>query len=75
MWRWPFAEGPNGFDDVIRASVHYRLLKDLPTPKPAAKRSANLLQIHFRFTSDSLQIHFRLRYESGSILLPGNMNQ
>ncbi|KAJ9492112.1 hypothetical protein VN97_g1167 [Penicillium thymicola] len=30
------------------------LYKDSPTPKLAAKRSANFLQIQFRFTSDSL---------------------
>ncbi|KAJ9482427.1 hypothetical protein VN97_g11006 [Penicillium thymicola] len=34
---------------------------DSPTPKLAAKRSANFLQIQFRFTSDSVQIQFRLR--------------
>ncbi|KAJ9486162.1 hypothetical protein VN97_g7168 [Penicillium thymicola] len=34
------------------------LYKDSPTPKLAAKRSANFLQIQFRFTSDSLQIQF-----------------
>ncbi|KAJ9488845.1 hypothetical protein VN97_g4432 [Penicillium thymicola] len=42
--------------------------KDSPTPKLAAKRSANFfrftsdsLQIHFRFTSDSIQIQFTLK--------------
>ncbi|KAJ9484736.1 hypothetical protein VN97_g8641 [Penicillium thymicola] len=35
------------------------LYKDSLTPKLAAKRSANFLQIHFRFTSDSIQIQFR----------------
>ncbi|KAJ9482239.1 hypothetical protein VN97_g11205 [Penicillium thymicola] len=41
-------------------SLRYNSLpyKDSPTPKLAAKRSANFLQIHFRFTSDSLQIQF-----------------
>ncbi|KOS46066.1 hypothetical protein ACN38_g2971 [Penicillium nordicum] len=33
--------------------------KDSPTPKLAAKRSANLVQIQFRFNSDSIQIELR----------------
>ncbi|KOS38151.1 hypothetical protein ACN38_g11019, partial [Penicillium nordicum] len=41
-----------------------RSYKDSPTPKLAAKRSANLLQVFFKFTSDSLQIHFRFTSDS-----------
>ncbi|KOS36168.1 hypothetical protein ACN38_g13119, partial [Penicillium nordicum] len=46
----------------------YLSYKDSPTPKLAAKRSANLLQIDFRFTSYSLPIHFR----SLSLSMGGN---
>ncbi|KAJ9481422.1 hypothetical protein VN97_g12061, partial [Penicillium thymicola] len=40
------------------------LYKDSPTPKLAAKRSANFLQIQFRFNSDSIQIQFRFNSDS-----------
>ncbi|KAJ9483678.1 hypothetical protein VN97_g9716 [Penicillium thymicola] len=48
---------PSLYRTTMYNSLPYR---DSPTPKLAAKRSANFLQIHFRFTSDSLQIQFTL---------------
>ncbi|KAJ9485839.1 hypothetical protein VN97_g7509 [Penicillium thymicola] len=46
---------------VMFAPCHkIRRYKDSPTPKLAAKRSANFLQIQFKFNSDS--IHFRSPY-------------
>ncbi|KOS39012.1 hypothetical protein ACN38_g10161, partial [Penicillium nordicum] len=45
---------------LIRRDIPY---KDSPTPKLAAKRSANF-QIQFRFSSDSVQIQFRFSSDS-----------
>ncbi|KAJ9491497.1 hypothetical protein VN97_g1783 [Penicillium thymicola] len=54
----------------------YEPYKDSPTPKLAAKRSANFLQIQynssqiqFRFTSDSLQIHIQTSLSIGRLQL------
>ncbi|KOS36636.1 hypothetical protein ACN38_g12607, partial [Penicillium nordicum] len=48
-------------DSTEAASWSYNSLpyNQSPTPKLAGKRSANFLQIQFRFSSDSVQIQFR----------------
>ncbi|KOS48198.1 hypothetical protein ACN38_g844, partial [Penicillium nordicum] len=49
---------------VFTTTVFY---KDSPTSKLSAKKSTNLLQIQFRFTSDSIQIQFRFSSDSVQI--------
>ncbi|KOS42116.1 hypothetical protein ACN38_g7042 [Penicillium nordicum] len=61
------ASSPGGTSQATKyATSTYNSLsyKDSPTPKLAAKRSANFLQIQFRFTSDSDSdsIYFRSPY-------------
>ncbi|KAJ9488876.1 hypothetical protein VN97_g4408 [Penicillium thymicola] len=63
-----FARGSGPLDSLLYSrakrptylpGVVYPITKDSPTPKLAAKRSVNFLQIQFTFNSHSLQIHHR----------------
>ncbi|KOS41205.1 hypothetical protein ACN38_g7920 [Penicillium nordicum] len=63
-WFWQLAASYCPFILALRISLEaiypYSGRLNSPTPKLAAKRSTNFLQI--QFTLDSLQIHFRFKW-------------